>query len=72
MLLYKPWRRRIDRKRLMNATFEPLEAPADVESEHEVETPVEYHMKKDGSKTVDVSIESIEGTDLAGPSGSRR
>lgn len=56
----------------MNATFEPLEAPADVESEHEVETPVEYHMKKDGSKTVDVSIESIEGTDLAGPSGSRR
>lgn len=72
MLLYKPWRRRIDQRRLRCATFEPLptEAEADVgDRQAKDEERVDHQ-----SKAAHISVEPIETTDaavLAGPSESR-
>jgi high-affinity nickel-transport protein len=72
VLLYKPWRRRIDRKRLRNAAFEPLGAQAEVNNDGETVNYMDNRTTRDDSKTVDVSIEPVETVDAAGPSGSRR
>lgn len=64
MLLHKPWRRRVDRKRLRNAAFEPL--PAQVSSETGSLEPQDMG---DRSKKVDVKIEPVEDIDASGPSG---
>ncbi|KAF9737715.1 hypothetical protein PMIN02_004603 [Paraphaeosphaeria minitans] len=71
VLLYKPWRRRIDRKRMRNATFEPLDAQAEDEFEGEMGRDAQNRTTKDDSKTAEVGIEPVETTDAAGPSTSR-
>ncbi|KAI8941980.1 hypothetical protein NX059_000091 [Plenodomus lindquistii] len=69
VLVYKPWRRRIDKKRARNAHFEPLPQnlitvePADEEIANTGAT-----TNKNDSKDVDVSVVAVETTDLAGPS----
>lgn len=67
VLLYKPWRRRIDKKRLGNAHFEPLsQGPlAAQELEEEVEDrPVSDQAQ---SKDVNVDVVPVEITAHAGP-----
>jgi high-affinity nickel-transport protein len=56
VLLYKPWRRRIDRKRLRNATFEPLPAESDAGVQEDVEA--ESSGRKNGNSNVQVRPES--------------
>ena len=65
MLLYKPWRRRVDQRRMRNATFEPLSEEASPEAGGEDVD--EMDRKADRPKAVDVSVEPIEATDAAGP-----
>ena len=55
MILYKPWRRHIDRKRLRNATFEPLPAESEAEVSHDVEAG--HSGRKDGDSSVRVRPE---------------
>ncbi|KAJ4294047.1 Mitochondrial beta-keto-acyl synthase [Kalmusia sp. IMI 367209] len=69
VLLYKPWRRRVDQKRMRNATFEPLPTQGDVEVEDGEEREDLSERRNDTSKAMDVSIEPVEVTDAAGPSG---
>ncbi|KAF1834923.1 NicO-domain-containing protein [Decorospora gaudefroyi] len=67
VLLYKPWRRRIDKKRVNNAHFEPLSQdlntaiPVDEEQRNTPESNGTY------SKDVSVNVEPLEVTDIAGP-----
>lgn len=70
VLLYKPWRRRIDRKRLRNVNFEPLPADTGAEAEDDVESR-DSGRAKEQPKTFDVSVQPVETTDAAGPSTSR-
>ncbi|KAF1967735.1 high affinity nickel transport protein nic1 [Bimuria novae-zelandiae CBS 107.79] len=72
VLLYRPWRRRVDRKRMRNATFQPLPAEADVVADDDESR--EGERTKDLSKAVDISVKPVGVTDPtgpAGPSGSR-
>lgn len=69
MLLYKPWRRRIDRKRVRNAHFEPLSQNIDIQRDDEelVEGPT---VAKKGVDETEINIEPVQSTDTAGPAGS--
>lgn len=69
VLLYKPWRRRIDRKRARNAHFEPLAQDAVVGREpvDEEDSNAAGSIKGD-RKDVHVGVTAVETTDLAGPS----
>lgn len=67
-MLYKPWRRYIDKKRLGNAHFEPLsqnlEAPRlDKDEDHTIR-----EADRIRSKDVDISVVPVAHSDLAGPS----
>ncbi|KAJ8108226.1 hypothetical protein OPT61_g8317 [Boeremia exigua] len=68
VVMYKPWRRRVDKKRLGNAHFEPLSqnpdriASADEEQQHNDQDRL--------TKDVDVVVEAVEATNLAGPAHS--
>jgi high-affinity nickel-transport protein len=70
VLLYKPWRRRIDKKRARNAHFDPLEQSNEglTEEEEELETrPKDRTDAKNGAGDVEVNVEPVEVTDAAGP-----
>ena len=68
VILYKPWRRRIDRKRVRNAHFEPLsQDAATTRAEDEEEQQNMLRAQKSVTKDVDVNIEPIETTEAAGP-----
>ncbi|KAF2846457.1 NicO-domain-containing protein [Plenodomus tracheiphilus IPT5] len=68
VLLYKPWRRRIDKRRMQNAHFEPLvQDPNSVEPVDEDSLKISTTSKNDRKK-VDISVAAVEATDLAGPS----
>lgn len=65
VLLYKPWRRRIDKKRVSNAHFEPLSQDQEAmgpSEEDDVPGPDTAH-----TKDVNVTVEPIEATNVAGP-----
>jgi high-affinity nickel-transport protein len=69
VLLYKPWRRRIDKKRAQRAHFVPLPQSSDGQGtattfEDGMDAPTQQ--TKDGSK---VNTAPIEATDAAGPVG---
>lgn len=64
VFLYKPWRRRVDKKRLGNAHFEPLSQNPDTVAPHDEE---QQNDPSRGTKDVDVVVQSVEATDLAGP-----
>ncbi|RYN65089.1 hypothetical protein AA0118_g3435 [Alternaria tenuissima] len=67
VLLYKPWRRRIDRKRVNNAHFEPLPQENEI-TEPDEENPREVPASiTTYTKDVDVNVEPVEATDIAGP-----
>ena len=68
VLLYKPWRRRVDRKRLDNAHFEPLPQNTDTPGRNDEEHQGRLTAAGGGLKDVDVVVTSVEGTDVAGPS----
>jgi high-affinity nickel-transport protein len=65
--LYKPWRRRIDKKRVNNAHFEPLSQdldtarPTDEEQRNALEPDLAH------PKAMDMNVEPVEATDVAGP-----
>jgi high-affinity nickel-transport protein len=68
VILYKPWRRRVDKKRVRNARFEPLsQDAATARAEDEEEQQSAPRAQKSGTKDVDVYVEPIEATDAAGP-----
>jgi high-affinity nickel-transport protein len=67
VLVYKPWRRRIDKKRVRNAHFEPLsqdQANALFEEEELQDTPISNNR---ATKDVGVSSEPVEVTRAARP-----
>lgn len=66
VLLYKPWRRRIDRKRTTNAHFEPLAQTN--EGQREDEDELEESPKK-GTAGTAITTVPVETTDAAGPAG---
>lgn len=68
VLLYKPWRRRVDKKRLGNAHFEPLSQNTNTPERNEEEHHYRLTTAGGGLKDVDVVVQSVEATDLAGPS----
>lgn len=67
MLLYKPWRRRIDKKRVQNAHFEPLSQDPNNnrldEEEQQVPPPADTTL----TKNIDVDVAPVESIDAAGP-----
>ncbi|RAR13036.1 high affinity nickel transport protein nic1 [Stemphylium lycopersici] len=67
VLLYKPWRRRIDNRRATNAHFEPL--PQDQETPEPNREELRYAPGQENvyTKDVDVNVEPVEATDVAGP-----
>ena len=67
VLLYKPWRRRVDKKRLGSAHFEPLSQSPDLIARNDEEQQTELAGANNRTKDVDVVVQSIEATDLAGP-----
>jgi high-affinity nickel-transport protein len=67
VLLYKPWRRRIDRKRVNNAHFEPLPQENDVPVSDEEHHREAFASSTTQAKAVDVNVEPVEATDIAGP-----
>jgi high-affinity nickel-transport protein len=67
VLLYKPWRRRVDRNRVCNAHFEPLPQSSERQRDEEEELQDSPRVGKDGAKAPRVDVASIEVTDTAGP-----
>jgi high-affinity nickel-transport protein len=66
VLLYKPWRRRVDRNRVRNAHFEPLAQSSERQRNEEEELQDCPRVGKDGAKAPKVDVASIEVTDAAG------
>jgi high-affinity nickel-transport protein len=66
-LLYRPWRRRVDKMRLGNAHFEPVSqdsnypGPSNQEQQQQ-----EQSVESSAAKDVNVVVQSIEDTSLAG------
>ena len=67
MLLYKPWRRRIDQKRVGRAHFEPLPQSASLAGPVDGERQNIDGVDMDHSKKADISIAPVEATDVGGP-----
>lgn len=67
MILYKPWRRRIDKRRVHSAHFEPLsQDPASARAEGEgLQVPLTTG--REGLKDPNVLIEPVDATVIAGP-----
>ncbi|OSS48380.1 hypothetical protein B5807_07817 [Epicoccum nigrum] len=69
VLLYRPWRRRVDKMRLGNAHFEPVSqdtnypGPSDQEQQQQQQ---QQSVESSATKDVDVVVQSIEDTSLAG------
>ena len=70
MLLYKPWRRRIDKKREQKAHFVPLPQSGDARSDINDEN-VERIMTptKGAHGAAEINIAPARATDAAGPAG---
>jgi len=68
VILYKPWRRRVDKKRIGNAHFEPLAQDPDVPRRDDEERQVPTTAISTDTKDINVSVEPIQATDTAGPS----
>jgi nickel/cobalt transporter (NiCoT) family protein len=69
VLLYKPWRRRIDRKRLRNHNFERLSETNSEELESNDQTRDDAPGSKGDGKKSDVQVKLVEDGDAAGPVG---
>ncbi|EUC47990.1 hypothetical protein COCMIDRAFT_88520 [Bipolaris oryzae ATCC 44560] len=67
VLLYKPWRRRIDNKRVTNAHFEPLSQDQDTPQAGEGEPHDIQETSVALAKNMDAHVEPVEATDAAGP-----
>ncbi|KAF2107214.1 high-affinity nickel-transport protein-domain-containing protein [Lophiotrema nucula] len=71
VVLYKPWRRRIDKKRMQNQNFVPLPQSAESyrEEDDEEEEGQPPNAGKDVGGKTDVNVETldVEVTDAAGP-----
>lgn len=67
MLLYKPWRRRIDKKRVSNAHFEPLPQNPSATQPDDEEQQNLPESNRNRSKDVDVYVEPVDTTGAAGP-----
>jgi high-affinity nickel-transport protein len=67
VLLYKPWRRRVDKKRLENAHFEPLREENGMPGSDEEHNREVVASSTTPTKAVEVNIESVEAADVAGP-----
>jgi high-affinity nickel-transport protein len=67
VLLYKPWRRRVDRNRVRNAHFELLPQSNERQCDEEKELQDSPRVGKDGAKALRVDVASIEVTNAAGP-----
>ncbi|KAF2008579.1 NicO-domain-containing protein [Aaosphaeria arxii CBS 175.79] len=69
VLLYKPWRRRIDRKRNRNAHFETLDQSIERQREDEEDLVTRPEPVKGGNGDAEVTVHPVEDTDAAGPAG---
>jgi high-affinity nickel-transport protein len=67
VLLYKPWRRRIDKKRIGDAHFTPLPQSPNTNTPGEEEEQIGASATAERSKTFDVTVEPVETTNAAGP-----
>ncbi|KAH7558819.1 high affinity nickel transport protein nic1 [Bipolaris maydis] len=67
VLLYKPWRRRIDKKRVTNAHFEPLSQDQNTPQPSEGEFRDLQEPDVTLAKNMDVHVEPVDATDAAGP-----
>jgi high-affinity nickel-transport protein len=67
-VLYKPWRRQIDKKRARRAHFVPLPQSSDTQVEaNEEDLEISPIQTKDGNE---INVAPVETTDAAGPAGS--
>jgi high-affinity nickel-transport protein len=66
-LLYKPWRRRIDKKRVRNAHFEPLAQDPTTAQRDDEELQDSLPTDRNGAKDLNINVEPVEATDIAGP-----
>jgi high-affinity nickel-transport protein len=67
VLIYKPWRRRVDNQRLRGATFEPLPTHDEGIPENSIRREEESTNTPIVTKTMGANVESVESTDAAGP-----
>ncbi|KAF1961568.1 high affinity nickel transport protein nic1 [Byssothecium circinans] len=69
VILYRPWRRHIDKKRMQHANFEPVlaENEAEVDNDETPDATEQWTTKRD-AKAMDVDVKPVEATDAAGPS----
>lgn len=68
VVLYGPWRRRVDRERAQMAYFEPLRQDSSAGLDEEDPQPEELSTNK-GKKNAGVTVKPVENTDAAGPVG---
>ncbi|CAI6337291.1 unnamed protein product [Periconia digitata] len=72
VILYKPWRRHVEKGRLQRAHFEPM--PTDDRDEFVDESVQEERVNQSAGETptkaVGVNVKPVEATDEAGPAGS--
>jgi high-affinity nickel-transport protein len=67
VILYQPWRRRIDKRRIGEAHFEPLPQSPTTATPNEEEQQTGAALTAGQPKTFDVNVEPVEATDAAGP-----
>ena len=67
MLFYKPWRRRIDRKRIGEAHFEPLSQSPTADAPNEEEQQDGTTVEADQPKVFNVRVEPAGTSDAARP-----
>jgi high-affinity nickel-transport protein len=72
VILYKPWRRRIDKKRVRNTHFEPLPQDLIATSRDANEIHNAPAIGSDGVKALDIKVQPLEATDVAGPGSAHR
>lgn len=66
-MLYKPWRRRVDKKRLGSAHFEQLTQGPDAATPSDEERRSGTMDRNAGTKGADIEVQSFETAALAGP-----
>lgn len=72
VVLYGPWRRRVDRKRARDAHFEPLEQDGPVRAEGDEDEEDSVDGVRSLGKGAGVLVRPVEETDAAGPAGAGR
>jgi high-affinity nickel-transport protein len=68
VILYRPWRRRVDRKRVRNARFEPLSQDPGSTRVDDEELQVSPTTDRAPTKDLAITVEPVEVKDDAGPS----